>query len=67
MLGRYITVAAIIFAGCIWGAPAEQHEKVRLSDNLWFYRGMMYTQWGQDFAKLEEFAAAVRAEEGKPK
>jgi len=28
-------------------------------------RGMMYTQWGQGFSKLEEFASAVRDEEGR--
>ena len=28
-------------------------------------RGMMYTQWGQGFSRLEEFAAAVREEEGR--
>lgn len=30
-------------------------------------RGMMYTQWGQGFSRLEEFASAVRDEEGKLK
>lgn len=28
-------------------------------------RGMMYTQWGQGFSQLEEFAAAVRDEDSK--
>ena len=28
-------------------------------------RGMMYTQWGQGFSRIEEFAAVVREEEGK--
>lgn len=28
-------------------------------------RGMMYTQWGQGFSRLEEFAAAVREEDGR--
>ena len=29
--------SAIILAGCVWGSPAGQQEKVRLGDNLWFY------------------------------
>lgn len=52
---------SIILAGCVWGASAEQHEKVRLSDNLWFYWDLRLDQDADDLAQARATLERAKA------